>query len=165
MPNIPIYFTCFCTFIIRRFPIFSFSASLCPMISFPSLSLYIYIERERQRVKTWSKICFCESKLGPGLRQNLVQDLFCLFSPILKCFGGILKTQIVCRGAKIFLAVCQGFKKGFRKKMCTFCFFYVGERKRENMKNLERKKKNRKIVFWGGGCEQKDIFCRNGIKK
>ena len=55
----------------------------------------------------------------------------------------------------IFLAVCQGVKKRvFEKKMCTFCFclFYVGKRKRENMKKMEKenfKKKTRKIVFFG----------------
>ena len=42
---------------------------------------------------------------------------------------------------------CQ--KKGFRKKMCTFCFclFYVGKSKKENMKKMDKenfKKKTEK---------------------
>ena len=55
----------------------------------------------------------------------------------------------------MFLAVCQGVKKGFSKKNVHFLFlsFYVGERKRDNMKNMEsenfiKKLKNR---VWGGG--------------
>ena len=52
--------------------------------------------------------------------------------------------------------------------MCTFCFClcYVGERKRENMKNMEKRKvqkqKTEKLCFLGG-CEQRRCFCRNGI--
>ena len=54
---------------------------------------------------------------------------------------------------KYFLAVCQGVKKGFSKKMCTFCFclFYVGKVKRRIWKKWKRKisQKNKKnSVFW-----------------
>ena len=48
----------------------------------------------------------------------------------------------MCRGAKIiFGQFVRLSKKGFSKEMCTFCFclFYVGERKRENMKNWKTK--------------------------
>ena len=65
----------------------------------------------------------------------------------------------MCRGAKIiFWQFVRVSKKGFRKKMCTFCFclFYVGKSKKENMKKWKRKiskKTPRKIVFLGG-CEE-----------
>ena len=54
------------------------------------------------------------------------------------------------------MGLCQ--KKGFRKKMCTFCFclFHVGKRKRQNMKNMEKdnfKKSPEKQCFLGG-CEE-----------
>ena len=61
----------------------------------------------------------------------------------------------MCRGAKIiFWQFVRVSKKGFRKKMCTFCFclFYGRERKRENMKKhgkIKFQKKPRKIVFFG----------------
>ena len=47
----------------------------------------------------------------------------------------------MCRGAKIFFGqFVRVSKKGFRKKMCTFCFslFYVGKSKQENMKKMEK---------------------------
>ena len=57
------------------------------------------------------------------------------------------------------LSGCQ--KKGTRKKKWTSCFvfFYVGERKRENMKTWKRtfQKKTRKVVFLGR-CEQRRCF-------
>ena len=51
------------------------------------------------RVKTWSKVA---SKLGPRC--------FACFL-ILKCFLVILKTQMVCRGAKIFFGSLSGCQK------------------------------------------------------
>ena len=83
-------------------------------------------------------------------------------------FWGILKTQIVCRGAKVlFGRSVRVSKKGFRNKMCTFCFcfLYVGEEKKEKKtKKMENGnfKKAINSVF-GGGCEQQIVFCRNGI--
>ena len=84
---------------------------------------------------------FFESKLGPRLGQNLVQDYFLLVFPqFYGVFWVCLKSQIVCRGARIFFGqFVRVSKKGFSKKMCTFCFclFYVGKSKKENMKNME----------------------------
>ena len=59
------------------------------------------------------------------------------------------------------MAVCQGVKKGFSKKMCTFsfCLFYVGERKIEKMKNMEKKiQKSPEKSCFGGGCEENWSF-------
>ena len=62
------------------------------------------------------------------------------------------KTQKVCRGAKIiFWQFIRVSKKGFRKKMCTFCFclVYVGKSKKDNMKKdgKENFKKTENSVF------------------
>ena len=63
--------------------------------------MYIYIYAVES--KLGPRFGFFESKLGPRLRQNLVQDFFLLVFPqFYSVFLGILKTQIVCRGAKIF---------------------------------------------------------------
>ena len=48
----------------------------------------------------------------------------------------------------------------------SFCLFYVGERKIEKMKNMEKenlKKKPRKIVFWGVVVKKIGLFCKNVI--
>ena len=98
---------------------------------------------------------FFESKLGPRLRQNLVQDVFLLVFPqFYSVLGYLEKTQIVCRGAKIiFWQFVRGVKKGFSKKNVHFLFlsFCVGERKRENMKKWKKKiskKAQKNSVFW-----------------
>ena len=77
-------------------------------------------------------------------------------------FFGILKTQIVCRGAKIiFGQFVRVSKKGFsNKKMCTFCFclFYVGER--ENMKKWKNEisKKHPEKYCFLSVCEENWSF-------
>ena len=54
----------------------------------------------------------------------------------------------MCRGAKIFLAVCQGVKKGFSKKKCVlfvFVFFMLEKVKGKHEKmEKENFKKNKK---------------------
>ena len=119
---------------------------------------------------TWSKIWgFFESKLGPRLRQNLVQDFFaCFFPNFIVFFGYLKKTQIVCRGAKIiFWQFVRLSKKGFRKKMCTFCFclFYVGERKEKTWKKWKTKisKKAQKNSVFGVVVNKMVFFCKNVI--
>ena len=107
---------------------------------------------------------FFESKLGPRLGQNLVQDFFACFPMFYSVLGVCFKSQIVCRGAQIFFGqFVRVSKKGFRIKMCTFCFclFYVGKvkGKYEKMEKEHFKKKTRKIVFLGG-CEEKWSFCK-----
>ena len=72
-----------------------------------------------------------------------------------------------------YLGQHVNIKKGpnldrFSKKMCTFCFclFYVGERKRENMKNMEKEnfKKSQKNSVLGVVVRKKErYFCGNGI--
>ena len=113
---------------------------------------YIYI---CCRVKTWSKTWVFESKLGPRLRQNLVENVFCLFPPpsnFIVFFGYLEKTQIVCRGAKIFFGQSvSASKRGLSKKVCTFVFVFLcwRKKKRENMKSMETKfsKKKKNSVF------------------
>ena len=87
-------------------------------------------------VKTWSKIVL------------LVFPSFIVFLGILKK----TKTQIVCRGAKIiFWQFFRVSEKGFRKRMCAFCFclFMLDKEKEENMKQVEKdiQKNAQKIVF------------------
>ena len=74
-----------------------------------------------------------------------------------------MKSQIVCRGAKIlFFAFCQGVKKGYSKKMCIFVFvFFILEkekRKDENNGKGQFQKKAKKIsVSWVVG--NKTLLC------
>ena len=75
-------------------------------------------------------------------------------------FGHLKKTQIVCRGAKIiFWQFVRVSKKGIRKKNVHFLFlsFFVGERKRENMKKMEKIKKAQKNSVLGV-CEENWSF-------
>ena len=108
---------------------------------------------------------FFESKLGPRLRQNLVQDFFLLVFPqFYSFFLGILKkTQIVCRGAKIiswqFVRVS---KKGFSKKNVHFLFLSFlcwrkKKRKHEKMEKENFKKSPEKQCFLGV-CEENWSF-------
>ena len=126
-------------------------------------SIYIYIHTIESKVGPRSGVF--ESKLGPSLCQNLVQ-YFCFF-PNFIVFFGHPKKQIVCRDAKIFfgsLSRCQ--KRIFEKcAFFVFVFFCWRKKKRKYYKHGKRKfqKKTREIVFLGGSCEQKNIFCRNGI--
>ena len=75
---------------------------------------------------------------------------FLLVFPSFIVFFAGQKTQIVCRGAKIvFWQFVRVSKKGFLKKMCTFCFrlFYVGKSKKDNTEKVEEenfKKKTEK---------------------
>ena len=151
------------------------------MNEFSILYIYIYIYM-CCRVKIWSKIWgFIESKFGPRfgflsqnlvrlrLHQNLVQDFYWLVFPqFYNVVWVSYKTQIVCRGEKIFLGSssrCQ--TKGFRKNVRFLFLSFLCWRKRKYEKNatkrkFQKKKKTDKLCF-GGGCEQKDVFCRNGI--
>ena len=67
---------------------------------------------------------FFESKLGPRLGQNLVQDFYLLVFPqFYSVFRVCLKSQIVCRGAQIFFGqFVRVSKKGFSKKNVHFLF-------------------------------------------
>ena len=68
----------------------------------------------------------------------------------------------------IFWQFVRLSKKGFRKKKCAlfvFCLFNVGERKRENMKQLETKnsKKAQKNSVFGVVVNKMVLFCKNVI--
>ena len=83
-------------------------------------------------VKTWSKI-------------------YSSF-PSLRCFLAIVKSPIVCRGARIIFAGCWGVKKEFLKNAFLFLPFHVGEKEKMNL-DKENFKKKQKIVLLGG-CER-----------
>ena len=71
----------------------------------------------------------------------------------------------MCRVRKYFLVVCQGVKKGFSNKKCTFCFCLLCWRKRnrkyENMENENFKKDQKNSIF--GWLGTKKMFLQNGI--
>ena len=82
--------------------------------------------------KNWSKVA---SKIGPRL--------FCLLSPISKCFW-YFQNHKKCVGMHSFLQFLGVAKKGFLKNVhFLFLSFYVGERKRE--KRRKKKRKDKKI--------------------
>ena len=98
------------------------------------------------------------------LRQKLVQDLFACFSQFHSILS-ILKSQIVCRGAKLFLAGCWGVTF-FPKKMFFVVVFLIREKEKEQRKNKTKQKdikKKQKIVFWGG-WEQKLFLLKWHLK-
>ena len=91
-------------------------------------------------------MAFFESKLGPRLGQNLVQDFILLVSPNLQCISGYLKNYKQCVGVrKYFWAVCQGVKKGFSEKKALFVF--VGKKRKYEKMKRNISKNSQKIVF------------------
>ena len=76
-----------------------------------------------------------------------------------------LKSQIVCRGAKIFFWQFVRVSKRFSKKKCAllvFVFFMLEKRKKENMKKMEKenfKKAQKNSVFWVV-VKKKVFFCK-----
>ena len=128
------------------------SPGRCPMCIYIYTHIYICC-----RVKTWSKIWFFESKLGPRLGQDLVQDLFCLFPQVCSVWGLSYKSQIVCRGAKIIvLQFVRVSKRVFENKCALFVFLcWIKKEKQNRLKNGEKLKNCvlgevvNKQVFWG----------------
>ena len=55
------------------------------------------------------------------------------------------------------LAVCQGVKKGFSKKMCTFFLSFLCWRKKKRKYERHGKRKLQKKTCWGG-CEQRKCY-------
>ena len=113
-------------------------------------------------------LAFFESKLGPRLRQNLVQDfLLDVFSQVLSCFGGIFQITNSVYGVRkyFFYRGSSGRQKRVIEKMCIFCFCLccVGDRKREMMKKWKRKssKKTESGVSWV--AVNKQVFLLTGI--
>ena len=82
---------------------------------------YIYIHAVELKIRPRFGGFWVEnpSKVALKIRPRFFLLAFPIF---IVFFAGLKKTQIVCRGAKNFLAVCQGVKKGFSKKNVHFLF-------------------------------------------
>ena len=114
---------------------------------------YIYI---CCRVKTWSKIWgFLSQNLVQGCVKTWSKIFVCLFFPqFYSVFWICLKSQIVCRGAKIFFGNLSGCQKRVIEKKCAlfvFVFFMLEKVKRKMWKNREKKfqtKNQKNCVFW-----------------
>ena len=124
---------------------------------------YIYILQSQNLVQD---LGFFESKLGPRLRQNLVQDFFLLVFPqFYSVFWVCLKSQIVCRGAKIlFWQFVRVSKKGFSKKNVHFLFlsFLCWKKKKGKYEKNGKGKfqeKPRKQCFWVV-VKKHGLFCK-----
>ena len=88
-------------------------------------------------------------KTGPSLKLKTGPSFFHCFSPLLKCFGVFLKTQIVSHCAKIVWDVKHEVVE--KKTAFLFLSFYVGEietekRKTNKMEKAQKPYKNR--FFW-----------------
>ena len=83
------------------------------------------------RVKNWSKIWeVLSQKLVQMLRQKLVHFLFVFPSSIVSF--GILKSQIVCRGANLFfVAGCRGLQQKVFERMHSSFLSFVLEKTKE----------------------------------
>ena len=110
-----------------------------------------------------------ESKIGPRLfsSQKLVQGwvknwskMFSLFCPNFIVLGVLLKSHIVCKGARIIFAGSRGVKKGIAK-MWIFVFVFLCWRKRKD-ENLEKKisKKGQEKQCFLGGFEDMFFFVK-----
>ena len=98
------------------------------------MCVYVYIYTHVAESKLGPRFGFFESKLGPRLRQNLVQDVLLVFPSFIVFFGVFLKSQIVCRGAKNYMWQFAGVSKiGFSKKQVAFfvSFFWMLETEKE----------------------------------
>ena len=95
------------------------------------------------RVKAWSNFgLLLSQKVVQGCVKNWPK-IFCLFSPSFIVFFGILKSQIVCRGARIFLLQSvRVSKKGFQKRHSAFCVFVFSVLEKEKEKRWKHGKGN-----------------------